>query len=62
MDLPGHHAVALNVIRLGEWWLGTPRAKTRSSPFAALRVTAAESHLAQEFATSIKVSFPLVGS
>ena len=34
-------AVALNVIRLGEWWLGTPRAKTRCSPFAALRVTAA---------------------
>jgi transposase len=30
-------AVALNVIRLGEWWLGTPPAKTRCSPFAALR-------------------------
>jgi transposase len=34
-------AVALNVVRLGEWWLGTPRAKTRRSPFAALRVAAA---------------------
>ena len=34
-------AVALNVARLGEWWLGTPPAKTRRSPFAALRVAAA---------------------
>ena len=34
-------AVALNVVRLGEWWLGTPQAKTRCSPFAALRVVAA---------------------
>jgi transposase len=34
-------AVALNVVRLGEWWLGTPPAKTRCSPFAALRVRAA---------------------
>jgi transposase len=34
-------AVALNVIRLGAWWLGTPPAKTRRSPFAALRVAAA---------------------
>jgi DDE family transposase len=34
-------AVALNVVRLGEWWLGTPLAKTRRSPFAALRVAAA---------------------
>jgi transposase len=30
-------AVALNVARLGECWLGTARAKTRCSPFAALR-------------------------
>jgi transposase len=30
-------AVALNIVRLGEWWLGTPQAKTRCSPFAALR-------------------------
>jgi transposase len=30
-------AVALNIVRLGEWWLGTPPAKTRCSPFAALR-------------------------
>ncbi len=34
-------AVALNVIRLGEWWLGTPQAKTRCSPFTALREVAA---------------------
>jgi transposase len=34
-------AVALNMVRLGEWWLGTPLAKTRCSPFAALRVAAA---------------------
>jgi transposase len=34
-------AVALNVARLGAWWLGTPPAKTRRSPFAALRVAAA---------------------
>jgi transposase len=34
-------AVALNVVRLGEWWLGTPRANTRRSPWAALRVGAA---------------------
>jgi transposase len=34
-------AVALNVVRLGEWWLGTPLAKTRCSPFAALRVAVA---------------------
>jgi DDE family transposase len=34
-------AVALNVVRLGEWWLGTPLATTRRSPFAALRLTAA---------------------
>jgi transposase len=33
-------AVALNVARLGEWWLGTAPAKTRRSPFAALRVAA----------------------
>jgi transposase len=34
-------AVALNVVRLGEWWRGTPQAKTRRSPLAALRVVAA---------------------
>jgi transposase len=35
-----HHlatAAALNVVRLGEWFAGTPRAKTRCSPFAALK-------------------------
>jgi transposase len=30
-------ATALNVVRLGEWWAGTPQAKTRCSPFAALK-------------------------
>jgi transposase len=30
-------AAALNVMRLGEWLAGTPRAKTRCSPFAALK-------------------------
>jgi transposase len=30
-------AAALNFVRLGEWWAGTPRAKTRCSPFAALK-------------------------
>jgi transposase len=34
-------AVALNIVRLGEWWLGTPRAKTRCSPSTALRKVAA---------------------
>ena len=34
-------AVALNVVRLGEWWLGTPLAKTRRSAFATLRMAAA---------------------
>jgi transposase len=34
-------AAALNVLRLGEWWLGTPPAKTRRSLFAALRWAAA---------------------
>jgi transposase len=34
-------AVALNVVRLGEWWLGTPQARPRRSPLAALRVVAA---------------------
>jgi transposase len=34
-------AVALNVVRLGEWWLGTPPAKTRCSAFAALGMVAA---------------------
>jgi transposase len=34
-------AVALNVVRLAEWWLGTPLAKTRRSAFAALRMAAA---------------------
>ena len=31
-------AAALNFVRLGEWLTGTPRAKTRGSPFAALKV------------------------
>jgi transposase len=30
-------AAALNLVRLGEWLTGTPRAKTRGSPFAALK-------------------------
>jgi hypothetical protein len=30
-------AVALNVVRLGEWLTGTPRARTRCSPFAVLQ-------------------------
>jgi transposase len=34
-------AVALNVVRLAEWWLGTPPAKTRRSAFATLRMAAA---------------------
>jgi hypothetical protein len=34
-------AVALNVVRLSEWWLGMPLAKTRCSPFATLRMAAA---------------------
>jgi transposase len=34
-------AVALTVVRLGAWWLGTPHAKTRCSPFAILRTRAA---------------------
>lgn len=30
-------AAAINVVRLGEWWAGTPLARTRCSRFAALR-------------------------
>src|SRR5712692_5017154 len=30
-------AAALNFVRLGEWWAGTPRAKTRCSPFSRLK-------------------------
>jgi transposase len=30
-------AAALNMVRLGEWWAGTPQAKTRCSPFARLK-------------------------
>src|ERR671927_52389 len=33
-------AAAINVIRLGEWWAGTPFAQTRHSRFAALRPAA----------------------
>ena len=29
-------AAALNLVRLGEWFAGTPHAKTRYSPFATL--------------------------
>ena len=32
-----HSATAINVIRLGDWWGGTPVAETRCSRFAALR-------------------------
>jgi transposase len=34
-------AAALNVLRLGAWWLERPRAKTRQSPFLALQPQAA---------------------
>lgn len=34
-------AAALNLVRLGEWWLGTRPAATRRSPFAALQPAAA---------------------
>jgi transposase len=34
-------AVGLNVLRLGEWWLETARAKTRITPFARLMADAA---------------------
>jgi transposase len=30
-------ALALNMVRLDAWWRGMPPAKTRCSPFAALR-------------------------
>jgi hypothetical protein len=33
-------AVGLNVLRLGEWFAGIPRAKTRCSPFSRLMVAA----------------------
>jgi transposase len=42
-------AVALNVVRLGEWWLGTPQAKTRCAPFAALQVVAASGAFSSGF-------------
>ncbi|MBD0328205.1 MAG: transposase [Pyrinomonadaceae bacterium] len=34
-------AAALNVVRVGEWLAGTPRAKTRKSAFAVLMARAA---------------------
>jgi transposase len=46
-------AVVLNVVRLGEWWLGTPPANTRCSPVAALRRAAASGDRFHEFAISI---------
>ena len=33
-------AAALNLVRLGEWGLGTPVAKTRRPPFARLQPAA----------------------
>jgi transposase len=33
-------AAAINVVRLGEWWAGTPLARTRCSRFAALQPAA----------------------
>ena len=36
-------AAGLNFVRLGEWFAGTPRAKSRSSPFAMLMAGAAPS-------------------
>ena len=36
-------AAALNLVRLGEWWAGTPQAQTRYSPFARLKVVHIES-------------------
>jgi transposase len=30
-------AAALNMVRLGEWWAGTPHAKTRYAPFTRLK-------------------------
>jgi len=30
-------AAAMNVVRLGAWWLERRRAKTRQSPFLALK-------------------------
>ena len=33
-------AAATNLVRLGEWLMGTPKAQTRCSPFAALQVAA----------------------
>lgn len=30
-------AAAINLMRLGDWWMGVPRAPTRCSPFAALQ-------------------------
>lgn len=34
-------AVALNLVRMGEWWAGTPLAKTRVSAFQALKPVSA---------------------
>jgi transposase len=33
-------AVAINVVRLSEWWAGTPLSRTRCSRFAALQPAA----------------------
>jgi hypothetical protein len=38
---PPSPAVALNVVRLGAWWLGPPHANTRCAPLAILRTRAA---------------------
>jgi hypothetical protein len=46
------YAAALNVVWLGAWWLGTPRAGTRCAPFAALQAAAAYGDLSEAFATS----------
>jgi hypothetical protein len=46
-------AVGLNVLRLGEWFLETARAKTRITPFARLM---AEPPAAQSVVTSPSVA------
>jgi len=33
-------AEAVDLVRLSEWWAGTPLAETRYSPFAALKPAA----------------------
>jgi hypothetical protein len=54
-------AVALDVVRVGAWRLGTPPVNTRCSPFAALWGAVAKGDLSAAFARHIRVATVRLG-